>query len=339
MHSRSLIFPFDTSIGEILFQNRRPGDLFASSLRGSKEEIIYLPFIFETNFESILLELVEDLNIQSIKCTTFATYFQISNLIKTKEINCQVLDYTYLHNINVNLQKLKLESLILPCIDIKRINVKEMYRSILNCLEIPGESSLMQLTNLYALAQNIENGSALEIGAFYGRSSCLIASGLQPTTSLISVDPWSYSESIQSNSSELLSQVSFSLDWDEIQSQFINNLEVVGNQEVNYFKGTSNSFFDHFSVNKIISTKEFGSLTLPAKFNLIHIDGNHSLENLMEDLVNSLNSINDYGWIVIDDINWVHDKDLESSIKIFLNGLKVDFRYYIESKGMLFIQI
>ena len=130
------------------------------------------------------------------------------------------------------------------------------------------------------------NPDILEIGIFKGDLSKKLFDVFKPNN-LTLVDPWkAQSDSIYKDSWYAARDSNSQ----KIQDKYFNDLkeffrEDILNKKVSIFKLTSE---DYFKSNK-------------NKFDLIYIDGNHLYEFVLNDILNSLNSLNENGMIVLDD--------------------------------------
>jgi len=87
-------------------------------------------------------------------------------------------------------------------------------------------------------------------------------------------------------------------DW--LYSEFIKNIQNKNLYDIKIFKGTSDEFF---AQNK-------------SKYKVILIDGSHEKETAKRDILNSINVIENNGYIFIDDINWSDVKEAVNEIGI-----------------------
>ncbi len=132
----------------------------------------------------------------------------------------------------------------------------------------------------------VTNPDILEIGVFKGDLSKKLFDVFKPNN-LTLVDPWkAQSDSIYKDSWYAARDSNSQ----KIQDKYFNDLkeffrEDILNKKVSIFKLTSENYFKS---NK-------------SKFDLIYIDGNHLYEFVLNDILNSLNSLNENGMIVLDD--------------------------------------
>jgi len=143
----------------------------------------------------------------------------------------------------------------------------------------------------------VPNSSILEVGVHKGDFSLQIFEKFKPKR-LILVDPWIY---------ELGETYKSSLYGGSLQEE---KGQVIQDQ---YCQNLKNIFKNEIEIGKVEIIRKKSSEAfkqLKEKFDMIYIDGNHLYDFVLEDLVNSLEKINNNGLIVCDDykhIGWWND--------------------------------
>lgn len=170
-------------------------------------------------------------------------------------------------------------------ISLEEFIMKKKENEILSKIEnLSGWCSLDKAIKLYNFIKENKIKSTLEIGVYGAKSLVPMAMAHQEFGgTLIGIDPYSQSESqqmmIDGNPFE------FSADWEDIYSQAI--------VAISSFPGTS-------IIKKSLADYYDPSL----KFDLIHLDGNHSRDNVLRDLTMIETMTHETTFIVIDDVNW-----------------------------------
>lgn len=81
--------------------------------------------------------------------------------------------------------------------------------------------------------------------------------------------------------------------------------------------------------NSIITYGNSHDLTsLDEKYDLIHIDGDHSYQGKIQDLELSLNNISDNGVIVVDDYNDNVGKEVKNAVDYFVESTGIHMKVY-----------
>jgi predicted O-methyltransferase YrrM len=151
---------------------------------------------------------------------------------------------------------------------------------------IPGWLDYQNAQLLYSIAINSNLnawGDILEIGAYYGKSSALLAYSLKENEELICIDSFgkfSLAEESETNSA---------------------------NQNIYYESLSLKRFYRFYgwaTKKKVHALVGLSSKVLPTinkHFRLIHIDGGHTYEDVRFDITNSINLLNLNGLMVFDD--------------------------------------
>ena len=168
----------------------------------------------------------------------------------------------------------------------------------------------------------------LEIGTYAGTSLIKIVEKL-PNSDVSVIDMWKNYDSyiLKSNGDKNLIESVSSIENNNIEKIFYNNMKIAGINNINVFKGDSAIIL----MNMISKNK---------KFDYIYIDGSHTLMDSYTDLVLSFNLLNEGGIIGIDDYSFNKDFVFESpylgvdyfleKFKTKINILDKDYRVFIE---------
>ncbi|MEH0873328.1 class I SAM-dependent methyltransferase [Pectobacterium cacticida] len=179
---------------------------------------------------------------------------------------------------------------------------------LINYNNIPGQSDERKLRMLCFLFRSIPQGDLVEIGSLWGRFAYAMAwlAAKYNIGNVISVDPWSY-EFIndQGQQAELVNKLAKDMDYDNIFKGFMASIATLDN--INYIRLPSVLAGEEYKIcideNKL-TTPEFGDSQLTGKISLLHIDGNHKYENVINDIQTWLPYVQDEGWILLDDYDW-----------------------------------
>lgn len=173
---------------------------------------------------------------------------------------------------------------------------------------IPGESDETKIWLLTQIARMAPPGNIVEIGCAYGRSAFCLASlsRSHKIGPLVCVDPWNYAASQnQGAEATLINTVVKSVDWEQIFKAFLTSLS--GFDHVAYIRKPSAAAQPEYaraSREGFISTPEFGRVALHEHVSILHIDGNHSYEDVVLDIRDWTPHVKPGGWILVDDYLW-----------------------------------
>jgi len=161
-----------------------------------------------------------------------------------------------------------------------------------------GNFFFLNSLNIHQILKNynlIENQKYLEIGSFEG-SSVVYFSKVLKNSSFCCVDIWTGVEELSN------------IDFREVERSFLNNISDISKDNISICKQTSREFFKK-NLNK---------------FSIIYIDGNHSYDEVLNDLNECFKILVKGGIIILDDYIWSWYKDPKKNpgyaINIFLKN-------------------
>ena len=164
---------------------------------------------------------------------------------------------------------------------------------------------LIHYLNKYTFSKKL---NLLEIGSFEGRSSIFFIEYFKTKLlvndiNLTCVDTWKGS----------YEQVHKKIDFNIVEENFDNNIKLY-KDNINKYKSSSHDFF------KLKNLKEY---------DFIFIDGSHEFDDVLADANSSFKLLKQGGFMLFDDFNWFHYKDLKMNpayaINVFLKEKKRNF--------------
>lgn len=209
--------------------------------------------------------------------------------------------------------------------------------------KVPGEShfdKLFTIANIFSTL--VDHTDIVEIGSLWGRTAkafcCL--SQFYHKGNVLCIDPWSNGEAVTQNSHKILDELSLTCDGDAHFAIFAANLAAEHFGKVNYLRGFSADVAsDYFNEGKVIESGEFGVTHYQKTIGLLHIDGNHKYENVVEDIDNYATKVIAGGWIIFDDYNWAYGDGVTRAADEYLleNRDNIDLAFF--SGGALFVRL
>jgi|GEM_PF-627037 len=153
---------------------------------------------------------------------------------------------------------------------------------------IDGFLSLREAANLHRFARYVpENGLAVEIGSWQGKSTYCLAKGLRGGAKLIAIDPFDASGGADTASAQVYHDKAGDMPLADI---FRRNMKQRGVFErIEMWHGTSNVFVER--INKI------------GAIDLLFIDGDHSVEGARFDFDHYAGLINVGGFVLLHDFD------------------------------------
>jgi hypothetical protein len=203
---------------------------------------------------------------------------------------------------------------------------------------VPGECGYPKLEALAAIFRWMPRGDIVEIGSLWGRSAVALAflSRHYGIGSLLSVDPWRTEEVHQGIPA--VDAVFDEVPMDDIFDAFRMNLAPFQGR-VNYARTRSSEAASRYSRTRCFATEDFGRTIYTGVIALLHIDGNHALEAVRQDIFSWRSFVRPGGWIVFDDYCWSFGDGPRTAANEFCAEFKANVAVEFVAGGALFIQI
>lgn len=175
-----------------------------------------------------------------------------------------------------------------------------------NVESVPGMCSHDKTRALMEIARYAVTGDIVEIGSWWGKSACVLASlaRLYGIGRLLCVDPWSTEHLVQHDEHGLVDQGSALMDAEEALAVFEINLLPYGAESVNYLRMPSTDGAQHYRDYCSANSASFGTTNYEGRIAILHIDGNHAYSSVMADIEAWAGLVVNGGWMVIDDYTW-----------------------------------
>jgi len=206
---------------------------------------------------------------------------------------------------------------------------------------IVGQSSDEKIAALLALFPGLPAGDIVEIGAFWGQSSFLMAwaASRYATGKVLAVDPWNPGDAVQTSSPELVQRDTGLQRWDLIHEGFKVALALFGPDCVNFLRHPSVRAIEQYGPGRTVDNPSFGRTEYAGRISLLHIDGNHDYEYAALDRDTWAGLVQPGGWVVFDDYVWPHGNGPQRAGDEFLdaNNQRID-RAFVCGKA-LFVRL
>lgn len=272
----------------------------------------YLPHVSETTFAASLERILVENNVKSIFCAHQVVWSLIANeiasrlgveLINAAPIPAMLKPYQFAmteadrlrQHAHLFDKKLNLPSLIA---------LAALYRQF---MEIPGECDRDKLLLFLIAFATAPAGDVIEIGSLWGKSAYVLAwlSQFYSVGSVLCIDPWSQQELIQSSPDNQLVRLSTAThDINQGFLVFCQNLLAAGFRDVNYRRELSTEASRFYACNRRVSSPEFGTTEYIGSVSVAHIDGNHDVDAVRQDVADWGPRVLPGGWLIIDDYTW-----------------------------------
>jgi cephalosporin hydroxylase len=171
---------------------------------------------------------------------------------------------------------------------------------------VPGMCGHEKIRALHEIARRAVAGDIVEIGSWWGKSACVLASlaRLYDIGRLLCVDPWSNQHLVQHDEHGLVDKGSALMDAEEALAVFEMNLLPYDANRVNYLRMPSTDGARHYRSRRSVTSASFGTMSYEGRIALLHIDGNHAYAAVKADIAAWTDLVADGGWIVLDDYTW-----------------------------------
>jgi hypothetical protein len=203
---------------------------------------------------------------------------------------------------------------------------------------VPGQCDHPKLEALAAIFRWMPPGDIVEIGSLWGRSAVALAflAHHYRIGSLLCVDPWRTEELHQKIAA--VDAVFDEAPMDDIFEAFRMNLAPFQGL-VNYSRSRSSEAASRYSTAQCFTTEDFGPTTYTGEIALLHIDGNHALEAVRQDLLLWRHFVRAGGWIVFDDYCWPFGDGPRTAADEFCGKFHGSLSTEFVAGGALFVQL
>lgn len=282
---------------------------------------INLPYVTAADFESRLMDVLDTYAIDRIWTPHHAVWSYLSTASKGNPRLNEALcgDHPFISNWNLfnesdewgkrmqcdrfAEQAAPVDSVIQPALS--AVAYASIHRGF---LRIPGESDLDKLEALCAIARTAPEGDVVEIGSLYGRSAYALGrlAGAYGIGSCISIDPWSMaSGEDQGEQAQILRLGLPFIDYEHIFAEFLATAaEVPGMSYIRLPSKLAILEYSEFARHRLLAAPELPPVSVLGKISILHIDGNHRLDEVRRDIATWTPRVADGGWVLVDDYEW-----------------------------------
>ncbi|HWA60808.1 MAG TPA: class I SAM-dependent methyltransferase [Caulobacteraceae bacterium] len=169
---------------------------------------------------------------------------------------------------------------------------------------VPGMCGEEKMHAIMETMRHAPAGDIVEIGSWCGRSASLfvLLSHRYELGKVLCVDPWAAEALPQGD--DLLDRASADCDCDAALSMFETNLSPIALGRLNYVRARAADFAPAYGPGLTITTDAFGTTAYAGRIAVLHIDGNHALEEAERDTALWTPHVVPGGWVIFDDYEW-----------------------------------
>jgi hypothetical protein len=203
---------------------------------------------------------------------------------------------------------------------------------------VPGQCDHPKLEALTAIFRWMPPGDIVEIGTLWGRSAVALAflARHYRIGNLLCVDPWRTEELHQGITA--VDAVFDEAPMDEIFEAFRMNLAPFQGM-ANYARQRSEKAAFRYAHEHYFTTEDLGSTGYTREIALLHIDGNHSLDSVRQDISLWHRFVRAGGWIVFDDYCWPFGTGPRIAADEFCAMYRTNLTAQFIAGGALFVQL
>jgi len=169
---------------------------------------------------------------------------------------------------------------------------------------IPGMTDLDKIDALFEVMRHAVEGDIVEIGSWWGRSAALftLLSQYYSIGSVLCIDPWK--SDCLDQGVKVLDDTSARMDTEHAFNIFQMNLAPLSKGDLNYCRATSEAAATVYEAGFRVANETFGETAYTGSISVLHIDGNHSFEQVSKDARLWCPLVKPGGWIIFDDYVW-----------------------------------
>lgn len=310
-----LIFPAGTSEATAFAaQARRDGRrvIGASSLRndparGAFEHWIWLPYVHEPSFADQLSGAITDNGVTMVYSSHEVVRHHLSGLLPDLAPNVALAGASP-RRVDPICPDPWYEALA-DAFEInatRRLKAPELAAVVARALAFRGESAIGKLIAMLGVAALLPPGDLVEIGVLSGRSAFVLgwAARRYQIGPVLVLDPWSQDAALQHDTPIVLQETTKSFNFNVFFDEFIDNLVPCFYQTLNYARAPAHDLCRDYGAGLVIGPTEFGVTSYAGRIALLHVDGNHDLRAVRQDVADWVPRVQRGGWVVIDDYVW-----------------------------------
>ena len=306
-----------TQLSVLRTQGRRC--IGASAIANDPARPIYpqweiIPFVTDANFEPTLLSVLKAHSISHIftRHPIIGRYlkqiiakYQLTVTLDAAGFASDAIQQQHLMFTRIDAALAQPFTLDIPS-QAPALNRMQMAAVMQQALRIEGQSSDEKIIALMEIFRSCPQGDIVEIGSFWGRSACVLALLAKHYTigSLLCLDPWTNDDAHQAGVSDNVNDEARDIDFDSAFHGFQLNLMPYSNQHINFIRGGAHEALAQYKPAMEITTESFGTTRYSGKIACLHIDGNHDLPHITQDIADWVPHVIPGGWIIIDDYQW-----------------------------------
>jgi hypothetical protein len=207
-----------------------------------------------------------------------------------------------------------------------------------HCAAIHGQSHLEKLIVLGVLGAALPKGDIIEIGTSLGRSAVFLSLMARHygIGKVLAIDP--LSENFWPQGVAWLDQTERT-NGDIAFAWLCAHLLPYAGQETSFLRETSADAVALYQSSRCLGQSPFPQIETYGRISLLHLDGNHDLPQITEDLALWTPFMLPRGWIVVDDYHWLYGDGPKQATDRWLHDNRAQVAQHFVADGAMFIQM
>ncbi len=221
------------------------------------------------------------------------------------------------------------------------VPLDDLTAMLLTVSRIGGQSHAGKLATIGCIAADVPVGDWVEIGVAGGRSAAFLALLQQflGCGKLVAVDPWINDEMLQ-NINELDDKLpGDNIAWERNARVAALNLLPYSRNNIAVLRLTSADAYQSYLQNRVFPSSSFGAVPTTGRIGLLHIDGNHDLPKVVQDLALWGGHLLPGGWMVVDDYMWDYGTGPQQAADAWLQDNRARVAEDFVAERALFVKI
>lgn len=274
----------------------------------------HLPQIYDGDFVEQLNALCTKFQIRNIICPVSTVHDFVGRLISQGRVQLKLIGRSPIQaQMEQHYRLMQKTRLLSPHMDLcadgaPALSELDLAAVLRYSSSIYGESNDEKLVAILGVLNSAPKGDLIEIGCLMGRSAFVLSYAAKhyKLGSLLTVDPWSLAECIQSDSPDNLRDVSQEWDFEVLREGFYINIAPSETSSHVHLRMPSGDAFPLYCNQPALPNRSGALVHFTKSISAIHIDGNHDYESVKLDCELWLTRVQAGTWLILDDYIWAH---------------------------------
>ena len=276
----------------------------------------FLPSVNAPEFEQMFLDLLARENITEIFAPVASVHTFLGTFLPQRTSGVMLVNESpiaeqtnHYHEMLAVAQKLEPFEKLLAAGESK-LSLHAIAGILRQARVIYGESSEEKITAMMGICASAIKGDVVEVGSLMGRTAAVLRLlsrryGIGP---VLTVDPWDSvaGVQVQHDSPEFIQAMTHTWEPGLIAQAFRINMLGMGNEDFFHLQLPSVQGFEVYQQGSKLGDEDFSGFTPSGRIAVLHIDGNHDLAAVSEDIEKWTSRLVPGSWLILDDYVWAH---------------------------------